>query len=163
MNTFKLRGAETVLINMASSLVKLGHNITIINNCPQNEKISNINWVNINSLSEKFFFDLAISNNDCQLFDKVESTKKILLSHSLQSLEKFIRKKQFLSYFKHKPKIALLGQYHLKQRSYITRMFNYFILPYGVDDIFINNLESFIKIFFVLFVTPFPIKFSQVF
>ena len=144
LNTFKLRGAETVLINIANSLTKLGHNVTIINNCPQNEKIFNINWVNINNLSEKFFFDLAISNNDCQLFDKIVSNKKILLSHSIQALEKFIRKNQFLSYFKHRPKVALLGKYHLKQRSYITRIFNYFILPYGVDDIFINtSLDNF--------------------
>lgn len=139
INSFKLRGAETVLINMANSLCNLGHNVTVINNCPSNEKIENIKWLNINHLSEKFSFDLAISNNDCNLFDEIYAKKKILLSHSIQKLEKFIRKKQLFSYFKHKPKIALLGKYHLNNRSFFTRMFGYFFLPYGVDKIFIDT------------------------
>ena len=139
VDSYKLRGAETVLINIANSLTKLGHHVTVINNCKHNEQINHIDWVNINNLTKKFYFDLAISNNDCQLFDKIFAKKKILLSHSVQNIEKFIRKKQLLSYFKHKPKVALLGNYHLKKRSFITRMFGYFILPYGVDQIFINS------------------------
>ena len=139
INSYKLRGAETVLINISNSLFKLGHQVTVINNCNRNEQINNINWVNINNLSEKLSFDLAISNNNCQLFDYVNAKKKILLSHSIQNIEKFYRKKQFFSYFKHKPKLALLGKYHLKKRSFITRMFGYFLLPYGVDEIFINT------------------------
>ena len=45
----KLRGAETVLINLSLALSKRGHQITIINNCPQTESINEINWININS------------------------------------------------------------------------------------------------------------------
>ena len=145
VNSFKLRGAETVLINIANSLVELGHKVTVINNCHHNEQIDKIDWININNLSEKFSFDLAISNNDCQLFDNVYAKKKILLSHSIQNIEKFIRKNQFFSYFKHKPKVALLGKYHLKKRSFITRMFGYFLLPYGVDKIFINTELNYIN------------------
>ena len=44
-----LRGAETVLINLSNALSKRGHQITIINNCPQTEIINGINWININS------------------------------------------------------------------------------------------------------------------
>ena len=139
VNSFKLRGAETVLINISNSLIKLGHQVTVINNCYRNEQINNINWINIDNLTEKLSFDLAISNNNCQLFDSVIAKKKILLSHSIQNIEKFFRKKQFFSYFKHKPKVALLGKYHLKKRSFITRMFGFFLLPYGVDEIFINT------------------------
>ena len=139
LNSYKLRGAETVLINIANSLVQLGHQVTIINNCPKNELISDVNWLNIWNLKKKYFFDLAISNNDCQLFNKIISKKKILLSHSIQSLEKFIRKKQFFSYYKHRPKVALLGKYHLSKRSFLTKVFGYFMLPYGIDEIFINE------------------------
>jgi glycosyltransferase involved in cell wall biosynthesis len=145
VNSFKLRGAETVLINLSNSLLELGHQVTVINNCQRNEQINNINWININNLSEKLTFDLVVSNNDCQLFDKVNSKKKILLSHSIQNIEKFIRKNQFFSYFKHKPKVALLGKYHLKKRSFITRMFGYFLLPYGIDEIFINTKLNYIN------------------
>lgn len=139
LNSFKLRGAETVLINLAISLSKLNYKITIINNCPKNEIIDNIKWVNINNLNEKLYFDLAISNNDCRFFDKIVSKKKILISHSIQSLEKFIRKKQLFTYHKYKPKVALLGDYHLKNRNFFTRIYGHFILPYGVDDIFLKR------------------------
>ena len=84
----KLRGTETVLINLSKSLKKLGHKVTIFNNCPKNSSIDGINWININQYHEKEDFDLAISNNDIRLFDKINSNKKILISHSLQSIEK---------------------------------------------------------------------------
>jgi glycosyltransferase involved in cell wall biosynthesis len=139
INSFKLRGAETILINLAISLTSLGHQVTVINNCQHNEKINNISWININHLNKKIYYDLAISNNDCQLFDIIDSKKKILISHSIQNIEKFIRKNQFFSYFKHRPKTALLGNYHLSRRNYITRVFGHFFLSYGVDEIFINT------------------------
>jgi len=139
LNSSKLRGAETVLINLATSLSNLNHQVSIINNCPKNEKIENINWININSLKNKNIYDLAISNNDSNLFDKIVSKKKILLSHSVQPIEKFIRKKQLLSYFRHKPKVALLGKYHLTKRNYFTRIFGFFYMHYGVDQIFCNT------------------------
>ncbi len=139
IDSYKLRGAETVLINLAKSLSNLNHNVTILNNCPKNEIISKIHWKNINNLNEKMNFDLAISNNDCKLFDKINSRKKILLSHSIQTLEKFFRKKQFVSYYIHRPKIALLSEYHKKKRTYFTKLFGHFILPYGIDDVFLNT------------------------
>ena len=140
LNSPQLRGAEIVLLNLAKSLSKLNHEVFIINNCQKNEKIQNINFVNINKIDTKIDFDLAISNNDNNFFNYVNSGKKILISHSIQNIEKFIRKKQLLAYFKHKPKIALLGKYHFSKRPYLTRVFGYFFLPYGVDDLFLNTI-----------------------
>ncbi len=139
LNNPKIRGAEIALLNLSYSISQMGHDVTIINNCPKNEILHNIRWININGLNKKYEFDLSISNNDCNFFSLVKSKKKILLSHSLQSIEKFIRKKQFFSYFKYKPKIALLSKYHYINRSLITKIFGHFFLPYGVDDIFLNS------------------------
>lgn len=140
LNSPHLRGAETVLLNLAKSLSKFGHEVFIINNCPKNQRIQNINFINIDKLDNKIDFELAISNNDCSLFNFINSNKRILISHSVQTIEKFIRKNQLIDYLRYKPKVALLGEYHLKVRSYFTRMFGYFILPYAVDDIFLNTL-----------------------
>ena len=134
-----LRGAETALINISTTLNKLGYEITIINNCPKNEVIDNIRWININNLNQKLSFDISISNNDCNFFDLIDSKKKILLSHSVQKFEKFLRKKQFISYIKHKPKLALLSKYHKSQRSLFTRIFGHFFLEYGVDQQFLDK------------------------
>ena len=72
----KLRGAETVLINLSNSLDKLGHKITIINNCPKSEYINGVRWLNINSSFEGSEYDLAFANGDCRLFNLVKSKKK---------------------------------------------------------------------------------------
>jgi glycosyltransferase involved in cell wall biosynthesis len=134
-----LRGAETVLINLSTSLKKLGHKVTIFNNCPNNTVINGINWININHYFAKENFDLAISNNDIRLFNKIKSNKKILISHSLQSIEKFIRKSQLHSYLKHRPKILLLSEYHKQNRSKFLTLFGDLRINWAVDDIFIQT------------------------
>jgi len=60
-DTSLLRGAETALINISKTLQQLGHEITIINNCPKNEIIDNIRWININHLNDKLTFDIYFS------------------------------------------------------------------------------------------------------
>ena len=136
--SYKLRGAETVLINLSKELSNLGHKITVINNCYKNEIIDDISWKKIQSYNEKETFDLAISNGDTRLFDKINSNKKILFSYSLQTFEKFIRKKQIFSYFKHKPKIVFLSDYHINNTSKITSLFGHIRVNWGVDELFIN-------------------------
>jgi hypothetical protein len=135
-----LRGAENTLINLSEEFAKLGHNVTVFNNTKENKKINNINWFNINNLTNKTnVFDVAFSNNDCNFFDLVQSKKNFLISYSLQNFEKFIRKKQFFSYFKHKPKIITLGKYHTNNRSKLLSLFGVIELNLAVDNIFINT------------------------
>ena len=140
-----LRGAETILINLSNEFRKMGHYVTIYNNCPNGSKN---NWRHIDSSdSDREMYDLAISNADANLFNKIKSIKKIVLSYSLQSLEKFIRKNQLFSYLKHKPTYFLIGEDHKKNRSKVLSLFGSNILKISVDDIFlktnlINNIDS---------------------
>jgi len=143
----KLRGAESVLINLSIVLKNMGHNVTIFNNNSNDQVINGINWINLSKCKEDVVYDLAISNNDIKLFDKVTAIKKIAFSHSIQSIEKFIRKGQLLSYFKHKPKIVILSNYHKKNRNFFLKMFGTIRIDWSVDDVFlkanlINNFES---------------------
>ena len=138
LNSNTIRGAENVIINLSLELSKLNHEVTVYNNCKENIKINNVNWVNINNLSYKTYYDLAISNNDIRLLDNVISNNKIAISHSIQSIEKFFRKKQFISYFKNKPKIVLLGDYHDRNRNYLIKMFGSFKINWAVDQIFLD-------------------------
>ena len=120
--TNKIRGAENAVVNLSIELSKLNHDVTIYNNCNSNIKINNVNWININNISDNPYYDLAISNNDIRLFDKINAAKKVAISHSIQTIEKFIRKGQFYAFFKHKPKIALLSKYHRNNRNFLLRM-----------------------------------------
>lgn len=150
--SYKLRGAETVIINLANELNNLGHEIFIISNCYKDEKINNILWKNIDNYNENILYDICIANADIGLFDKVHAKKKILFSHSLQSLEKFIRKKQLLPYIKHKPIVVTVSEYHKKNRSKLISLFGQFSLGWAVDQIFINtelnnNIDKNLSIF----------------
>ncbi len=42
LNSYKLRGAETLLINLANELSILGHDILVINNCYKNEILNGV-------------------------------------------------------------------------------------------------------------------------
>ena len=136
----QLRGAENILINLSFELNKLGHEITIYNNCKQNIKINNIHWVNLNNINDDPQYDIAISNNDLRLFSKIKASKHIAFSHSIQSIEKFIRKGQLLSYLKYKPKIVMLSNYHSKNRNKILKLFGSINLEWAVDEIFNSTI-----------------------
>lgn len=135
-----LRGAETAFINLSKSISLLGHEVAVFNNCQNNTKNNNYSWGNIKDLNNKnYHFDVAVANADANLLSLVKANKKIVISHSLQSLEKFLRKKQFLAYLKNKPIIFLLGKYHQKNRSKLISLFGSKIFSLGVDDLFIKS------------------------
>tara|TARA_B100001029_G_C15056011_1_gene454425 strand:- start:775 stop:1764 length:990 start_codon:yes stop_codon:yes gene_type:complete len=138
INSNKIRGAENILINLSLEFSNLNHDVTIYNNCNKNEVINNVTWKNINSIKNKPHYDLAISNNDIRLLDNVISNNKVAISHSIQSIEKFFRKKQFIPYLKNKPKIVTLGDYHDRNRNYLIKIFGSFKINWAVDQIFID-------------------------
>ena len=135
----KIRGAERALINLALELDRLGHKITVLNHTNSKTIYRNIRWLNIDNYYDSECFDLAITNNDINNFNIIKSKKKIAISHSIQSIEKFIRKKQLISFIKHKPKIFLLSNYHKQNRSFFLRMFGSDIINWSVDEIFIKT------------------------
>ena len=145
INSNKIRGAENILINLSLEFAKLNHEVTIFNNCVKSKVINKVSWNNINSIKDKPYFDLAITNNDIRLLDKVKSDNKVAISHSIQTLEKFLRKRQLVSYIKNKPKIVLLGDYHDRNRNFLIKIFGSFKINWAVDQIFIDskvNIDS---------------------
>ncbi|MDC0615977.1 glycosyltransferase [Candidatus Pelagibacter sp.] len=142
IHTSKLRGAENILINITNHLSNMGHDITVLNNCNNQTHKENSNWYNINQFQnpKEIIYDFAISNGDARLLNKVQAKKNIVFSYSLQSIEKFIRKGQLFSYFKHKPTFFLIGNYHIKNRSKLISIFGIKILKLAIDDMFIKTL-----------------------
>jgi len=135
----KIRGAENILINLSTEFSKLNHEVTIYNNCNNNIKIDNINWINLNNIHDNPHYDLAITNNNIKLFDKIDAPIKVAISHSIQSIEKFIRKGQLFAFLKHKPKVVLLSKYHKNNRNFLLRMHGSFNTDWAVDEIFLQS------------------------
>ncbi len=140
INKSFIRGAENVLINLSNTISNLGHDVVVFNNCSKEKVSSNYSWLNIKRLEKKnYYFDIAISNNDTRLLDNIISNKKFVLSHSLITLEKFLRKKQLKSYLKNKPVYLLLGNYHKSKMSKLFSIYGTKIIEYGLDSNFLNK------------------------
>ena len=137
-----LRGAESIIINLSNALTHIGNHVTVINNCLKTKIINGVNWIDIKSIKKISEYDLVISNGDCRLFKYAKSKKNILFSHSLQSIEKFIRKKQLIPYLRYKPKVCFLSNYHKKNRSKLLYLFGEIHLNWSVDKIFIDSTIS---------------------
>jgi len=138
IHSSKLRGAENILINISNNLTKIGHDITVYNNCNIDIHKNNSNWYNVNRINaaSNVLFDYAISNGDGRLLKKVRAKKYIIFSYSLQSIEKFIRKGQLFSYLKYKPTYFLIGEYHKQNRSKLISLFGVHTLKLAIDDKF---------------------------
>ncbi|MDC3076526.1 glycosyltransferase [Candidatus Pelagibacter sp.] len=140
LNSFKIGGTEKTLINISNELAKYKNlEIKVFNNVKKRKLISNVEWVNINDYDYQIEPDILIAFSDANLFKNYKSKKKFLWSHSVQNLEKFIRKKQLISYLKHKPVLILEGDYHFKTRPFLTSFFGKKILKLAPDYEFIDE------------------------
>ena len=138
VHSSKLRGAENILINLSANLAEMGHEIVVYNNCNIDTHKDKSNWYNINHIdnAHSLVFDVAISNGDTRLLSKVSAKKNIVFSYSLQSIEKFIRKGQLISYLKNRPTYFLIGDYHINNRSKLISLFGINTLNLAIDDMF---------------------------
>ena len=140
LNSFKIGGAEKILINISNELAKYKDlEIKVFNNVEKRQLINNVEWVNINDYDYQIEPDILIAFSDANLFKNYKSKNKFLWSHSVQNLEKFIRKKQLISYLKHKPVLILEGDYHFNTRPFLTSFFGKRILKLAPDYEFINE------------------------
>ena len=57
---------------------------------------------------------------------------------TLQPFEKFIRKKQLIPFFKHKPIVVTLCNYQYQKRSFITSFYGKRMIPITVDPKFLD-------------------------
>ena len=146
LDSFKIGGSEKTLINISNELAKDKlFEIKVYNNTSSEVMINNVYWSNINNIKKLENPNFVISMSDANLFRKISCKNNFLWSHSVQSLEKFIRKKQLFSYLKYKPTLILEGEYHYKTRSYLTSFFGKQILKIAPDKDFINtkiNLDT---------------------
>ena len=139
LDSNKIGGSEKTLINISNSLGKDQNLIIkVFNNTSNKLIINNVQWLNINQIDKSDIPDFVIAMSDANLFNKLSSNNNFLWSHSIQTIEKFIRKKQLLSFIKHKPIMILEGDYHFKSRNFFTAFYGKKILKIATDEEFLN-------------------------
>ena len=68
INNQKIRGAESILINLSKALSSSGLDIMVFTNCKKENSLKNYSWLSLNRIDEfKNSFDIVISNNDTQI------------------------------------------------------------------------------------------------
>ena len=139
LDSKNIRGGENAIIHLSNELSKLGNEIVVYNSFKDICTINGVEWSNISHANKNLTFDIAFTNNDIKLFDKIIAKKYVAFSHSIQSIEKFIRKGQLFSYLKYKPKIVLLGKYHKENRNYLLKLFGTINLEWAVDQLFLET------------------------
>ena len=140
LNDNFIAGSEKTLINITN---ELGKNksllIKVFNKTSIPKIINNVYWHNISQIDRDDKPDFLISMSDANLFYKLNGRKNFLWSHSVQNLEKFIRKKQLIPFIKFRPVMILEGDYHFKSRGLLTSFFGKKILKIAPDYDFINT------------------------
>ena len=134
-----LRGTETSLILLSEELAKKNLDVFFATKTNQEKKINGVHYINKNDIDKEKVYDLAIAVSNANLFNKIKSIKKAVFSVSNQSLEKFLRKRQFISTYTHKPVIVTLCDYQFKKRSFLTSPFGKLTIPITVDKQFIDE------------------------
>ena len=138
LNSKDIRGGENVIIHLSKELAKLNNYVEVFNNNSESQTFDNVKWTNINNTNKENVFDYAFTNNDIRLFNKISAKNYIAFSHSIQSIEKFIRKGQLLSFLKYKPKVIILGKYHDDNRNFLLKLFGKINLQWAVDPLFLE-------------------------
>jgi len=132
-----IRGAESIFINFSKRLSFLDNEVFVFNNCTNEYISNNYSWLNLKKINKfKNFFDIVISNNDTSILNKFNCKKKFVISHSILTIEKSIRKNQIFNYFRNRPIYLLIGKYHKQKMSKVFSFFNCKIISYGVDEVF---------------------------
>ena len=134
-----LRGTETSLILLSEEFAKKNLDVFFVTKTNQEKKVNGVHYINYNNINKEKTYDLAIAVSNANLFNNIKSFKKAVFSVSNQSLEKFLRKRQFISTYTHKPVIVTLCDYQFKKRSFLTSPFGKLTIPITVDRQFIDE------------------------
>ena len=140
LNSPHIAGSEKTLINITNELSKDKNLIIkVFNKSNKTSYLNNVSWNSLHNIDTTDTPDYLIAMSDANLLSKIKCKKKFLWSHSVQPIEKFIRKKQLFPFIINKPILLLEGEYHYKTRSFFTSFFGKKILPIATDDDFINT------------------------
>ena len=138
LNTTKVRGTESSMILLAESMVSIGIKVVILTCTNKEVNHNNVRYLNKNNIpNEKFDVCIAVSN--ANKFNNIKADKYIVWSNSLQSIEKFIRKKQLFPFLKFKPIVMTMCNYQYNKRSYFTSFFGKMVISLTVDPVFFNE------------------------
>ncbi|MDB4081682.1 glycosyltransferase family 4 protein [Candidatus Pelagibacter sp.] len=121
-----LGGIESLNLDLCKALASKNFNIYLASIC--NKKIKKKGVINIpisklKSKKNNFDFDIIISSNEPNIFDKYKNAKKILWMHNTLNIEKSIRKKKLIPILRNKI-ITVFNSNYLKDNTSVLYNFD---------------------------------------
>ena len=113
-------------IELCNNLAKKKFNVYLATYCNKEIKKKNLRNIpikNINNYKDDIRFDIIVSSNEPNIFNKFRNAKKILWMHNTLSLEKSIRKRKFLSIVRNKISVVFVSKY-LRDKTSELYFFN---------------------------------------
>lgn len=123
---YSLGGIETLNIELAKEIAKTKHKVYLATLTKKTFIKNNVFNIPINKLlSEQhpYKFDVIISSNEPNIFDKYKNSKNFFWMHNTLSLEKSFRKKKFLPLLTNKITAIFVSKY-LKNKTSKFYLFN---------------------------------------
>jgi len=125
-NLSSLGGIESLNVDLCKELAKKNLKIFLATHCNKEIKKNNLTNIPIKKILNNKIdikFDVIISSNDPNIFNKFKLSKKILWLHNTLPIEKSIRKKKFFSIIRNKINVVFVSKY-LKDKTSKLYLFN---------------------------------------
>ena len=138
----QIGGIESLNIALAKKLSNINFNVTLSTICNKKTKIKkliNLPIAEIKKRNNKLDFDTVISSNDATIFNFFPRSKKIFWLHNPLQIEKSIRKKQFFSLLKNRPKAIFVSSYLNSITSKLFFFEKRLVIPNFLLSNFINK------------------------
>ena len=138
---YSLGGIETLNIELAKEIAKTKHKVYLATFTKRTFFKDNVLNIPIKKLLSKhhlYNFDVIISSNEPNIFDKYKNSKKFFWMHNTLSLEKSFRKKKFLPLLSNKITAIFVSKY-LKN---ITSRFYLFNKSIVIPNFLSNQFSS---------------------
>jgi glycosyltransferase involved in cell wall biosynthesis len=144
----KIGGIESLNIALAKELSNINFDVTLSSICNKKTKIKNLLNLPIkyfNVKKNRLNYDLVISSNDASIFNYFPNAKKILWLHNPLQIEKSIRKKQFISLLRHRPKVVFVSSYLESITSKLFFFKKRIVIPNFLLSEFVSHKTNYVR------------------
>lgn len=119
-------GSEEQVIQLTKRWVKMGWEVTVYNNCPQEKTVEGVAWKRFEHFNPRDVFNIVIGWRNNPFLEPVIASKKFIDMHDIPTL-KFFPEEELKDV-----KIMVKSHYH---RSLFTNLgeSNFVIIPNGID------------------------------
>jgi len=140
LHTRYIRGIENCTIRLAQSFAGQGHEVVAFTEDSRSEECDGVQWKPLSVANAHREVDLAISNNNPVLFDKIRAKQRVLWVHNPTNLWRLVKRKHFGAALRYRPR-AVMGSNDVREAIPWSVPFRErIVIPHGVGNVFLGQI-----------------------